>query len=210
MTQNQKDTEEKILEAAKEVFIKKGMEGARMQEIADLAGINKALLHYYFRTKEKLFDTVFKLAFSYFVPKITDIMSSEKPLFEKIEVFVDSYISLLINHPYIPRFIINELSRNPDRVVEFIDKITGSSDYRNNLFSKLEIQIQKEIKEGKINFIEPKQLIINMIALCIFPFVAKPIVKGVFFDNNKKKYNEFLKQRKTEVANFIINSIKKK
>ena len=85
-----------------------------MQEIADKAGINKALLHYYYRTKEKLFEKVFEIAFSLFIPKVKDMMTSEKPVTEKVEFFVDNYLSLLNKHPYIPGFVINELNRNPE------------------------------------------------------------------------------------------------
>ncbi|NTW33144.1 MAG: TetR/AcrR family transcriptional regulator, partial [Bacteroidetes bacterium] len=104
-------TEKLILKAAKKVFIDKGFDGARMQEIADLAGINKALLHYYFRSKEKMFDAVFEDVFMQFLPEVTEVMNSEITLFDKIKTFVDVYITALLKNPHIPIFVLHELSR---------------------------------------------------------------------------------------------------
>src|SRR3954462_1734201 len=98
----QKDlsTEERILSAAQKVFLAKGMDGARMQDIADEAGINKALLHYYFRSKDKLFEQIFLNVATAFLPKIFFILKGENTLFEKIEKFCDEYITQIIKTPY--------------------------------------------------------------------------------------------------------------
>src|SRR3982751_3647938 len=95
-------TEEKILSAAKKAFLTKGMDGARMQDIADKAGINKALLHYYFRSKDRLFEMIFLEEARKFMPRIATIMLSELTLFEKIEKFVDQYIDTLSQNPLLP------------------------------------------------------------------------------------------------------------
>ena len=86
-------TEEKILTAAKQVFLTRGMDGARMQDIADEAGINKALLHYYFRSKDQLFEKIFLEVAHAFLPRVLGILESESTLFEKIERFCNEYIS---------------------------------------------------------------------------------------------------------------------
>jgi len=124
MVKKAKDTgtEEKILAAARKVFTTKGMAGARMQDIADEAGMNKALLHYYFRDKEKLFETVFLAEAQKFFPTINAIFASEQPLFEKIETFVSEYIDEMLENPYLPWFVINEINRDPD---QFMYKIWG-------------------------------------------------------------------------------------
>ena len=206
MINQQKDTEGKILDAAKDVFQQKGMTGARMQEIADKAGINKALLHYYYRTKEKLFEKVFNIAFAIFIPKMQKIMISEKPVLEKIEFFIESYMDLLIKHPYIPGFIINELNRNPQILLDIFEKNIHIKE--NKLFEKFDEQIQAEVKKGIIKPIDTRNLMTNVIALCVFPIVARPIIQGIMFENDKKQYDTFLKQRKDFVKEFIINSIK--
>jgi len=207
MIEQAKDTETKILDAAKEVFQHKGLTGARMQEIADKAGINKALLHYYYRTKDKLFEKVFDLAFSVFIPKIRDIvLSTDKTVFEKIEFFVENYINLLQKHPYIPGFVINELNRNPEILVHVFEKNVQFKEM--NLFEKFDNQLQDEVNKGIIRSVDSRNLMTNVIGLCIFPIVARPIIQGIMFNNNKEEYDVFLAQRKKFVTDFIINSIK--
>lgn len=206
MTEHEKKTEEKILDAAKEVFQQKGMSGTRMQEIADKAGINKALLHYYYRTKEKLFEKVFETAFSLFIPKLTGMMTSEKPVLDKIEFFVDNYIDLLNKYPFIPSFVISELNRNPEMLVKIFEKNVQLK--KNRVVEIFDEQIQKEVKAGILKPIDARNLMANVVALCIFPVVARPVLQGVLFENDKDDYNEFLAQRKDFVKQFITNSIK--
>ncbi len=196
-----KNTEKIILEAAKIVFLEKGFDGSRMQEIADKAGINKALLHYYFRSKEKMFDAIFQEAFQQFIPHVAEIMSSDKSLLKKIELFVETYITMLSEHPHLPIFILHEINRRPEQLVNTIKNF--------GIQPELLIEsIQKEIKKGAIRKIDPRQLIVNMIGLCIFPFAARPIIQRIIFENDDIQFDKFLKARKKEVTDFIINSIR--
>ncbi len=202
MTELEKNTEEKILEAAKDVFIRKGMDGARMQEIANKAGINKALLHYYYRTKEKLFLSVFKIALQSFLPKILHMLESDMSLFDKIRSFVKKYTSLLTRNPFIPMFILQEINRQPEQVIETIH----STGLQPEIFYR---QVNDAIDKGEIHPIDPRQLVINMLALCVFPIIARPLVQGILFGGDKKEYSIFLDKRVEEVPEFIINAIKK-
>ena len=111
-------TEERILESAKKVFYNKGIDGARMQEIANEANINKAMLHYYFRNKEALFDAVFAEASQIIFPQVNELLNIEMPLFEKIRQFSDKYISLLSENPVIPVFVIKEMNNNPEKFIK--------------------------------------------------------------------------------------------
>src|ERR1017187_9752498 len=149
-------TEEKILAAAKKVFVVKGMAGARMQDIADTAGINKALLHYYFRNKEKLFEVIFKEAAIRLFPKINAILNSDLPLFDKIRRFAHDYIEIVIENPYLPLFVLNEINKQP---LAFSKKMFGNN---RPAVHKMAEQIEKEIKKGLIKPISHVQLIINM------------------------------------------------
>ena len=187
MVKKIENTEEKIIAAAREVFLRKGMDGARMQEIADEAGINKSLLHYYFRSKDKLFDRVFTETFKNVIDLITEVFSSSITLESFIENFVRGYTSVLIKKPYIANFVLHELSRNPQRVVEHIN-LTN--------FDKLKLAslISSEDK-NTIRQFNPIQIIVDILALCIFPFVAKPIIKGFMFDGDIEEYNIFIDQR---------------
>jgi len=206
MKQHEMNTENKILNAAEEIFQQKGLTGARMQEIADKAGINKALLHYYYRTKDKLFQKVFEMAFSLFIPKVKEMMTSEKPILEKVEFFIENYLNLLYKHPVIPSFVISELNRNPEMLVNIFEKNVQFN--QDNVLKKLEDQLKKEAEQGTIRTISARNLMTNVVSLCIFPVVARPILQGVLFENDKKEYDEFLEQRRMFVKEFIINSIK--
>ncbi len=201
MSTQETDTEQLILNAAKNVFFRKGYDGARMQEIADEAGMNKALLHYYFRSKDKLFEAIFNSAFQQFIPHIVEHMSSDVSFEEKIEGFVENYLNVLTKIPQLPNFVLTEINRNPDKIVEMFDKL--------GLKPSIVLQgIQKDMEEGKIRPINPKHLIINIIALCVFPFAARPLMQIILFENDAEKYNAFLEERKKEVSWFIIHSLK--
>ena len=205
MVKKAKDTgtEEKILAAARKVFTTKGMAGARMQDIADEAGMNKALLHYYFRDKEKLFETVFLAEAQKFFPTINAIFASEQPLFEKIETFVCEYIDEMVENPYLPWFVLNEINRDPD---QFMYKIWGKDNLPKP--GKLLEQIETEIKAGRIRPISPVHLLMNMISMTIFPFVGKPMfVRNLRLSD--KQFREIMEQRKKEIPSFIINAIRK-
>ncbi|MEC5166606.1 TetR/AcrR family transcriptional regulator [Flavobacterium sp. PL11] len=195
------NTEIEILNAAKAVFQQKGMDGTRMQEIADKAKINKALLHYYFRSKQLLFEAVFSSAFSLLAPQLNTILNDESDLFDKIIKFTDNYISFVIEHPYLPNFVIQELNRNP----EFINKLRAKESFPT--IDKFKLQVTIAIKTGTIKPITAEQLFINIMSLNVFPFIAEPLLMALT-NTDKENYNQLLQNRKTEVSSFIINSIK--
>jgi AcrR family transcriptional regulator len=202
MVKKSLSTEEKILEAAKTVFHRKGFEGARMQEIADEAGINKALLHYYFRTKENLFDAVFRSAFGEIFSKLFTTIESEVPLDEKITNLVGAYIGFLQKNSYIPGFILAEMNQNPQKIIE-VFKSAPVPPAR--LFERMSKAVQDE-SLGKSDF---RDVFINLLALCIFPIVARPMLQQIF-EFSDKEYDQFIEKRKKEVPKFIMNAIRKK
>lgn len=196
-------TEQVILEAAKKVFVRKGMAGARMQDIADEAGINKALLHYYFRNKEKLFEMIFMEAAAKLFPRINAIFNSDQPLFEKIESFCDEYISIVMENPYLPLFVLNEINQDPEY---FLQKVWKGNSKPNP--SKFLEQIEREVKKGTIKRTSPLHLLMNLISMTIFPFVAKPMFqKNLGLD--ELQFRSVMEQRKNEIPKFIIDAIKK-
>lgn len=200
-TQTNQDTEEQILDAAKEVFQKKGMDGARMQEIADKAGINKAMLHYYYRSKQLLFEAVFTNAFALLAPQMNKILNDDSSIEEKVRSFTYNYISFIAKHPYLPNFIIQELNRNPS----FFEKIQENAAFPT--LDKFEKQVEREVEQGILKPINGKQLFVNILSLNIFPFVAMPLVKGLL-QLNDKEFKAMMTERKVAVAEFIIGSIK--
>ncbi|MCY2687632.1 TetR/AcrR family transcriptional regulator [Salinimicrobium sp. TH3] len=191
-------TEDQILDAAEKVFQRKGMDGARMQEIANEAGINKAMLHYYYRSKRFLFEAVFSKAFSLIAPEINRVINEDIPLFEKIRKFTHSYIDFIQKHPYLPNFIIQELNRDQD-FMNVLQKKKGFPDFRN-----FRSQVEQEVHEGNIRPIKAEQLFIHLLSLNIFPFLAAPLFKG-FLNIDDNCYKELMEERKEEITNMIIN-----
>ena len=195
-------TEEKIFNAARIVFQKKGYSGARMQEIADEAGINKAMLHYCFKNKQQLFEAVFMKAFSQLAPQINMIFNSEKSVFEKIELFTREYISFVIENPFLPQFIIQEMNNNP----EFVMNILHHANRPNPDFFIQ--QIEQEVANGNLKAVNPKQLLLNIFSMTVFPFAAQVMVKGIL-QLSDEDFRLMMEERKTTIAQDIINSIKK-
>jgi AcrR family transcriptional regulator len=194
------ETEAQILDAARKVFLENGFDGTTMQKISDEAGINKALLHYYFRSKDRLFEAVFIEAFTRMVPNLMKIFASEAEFTDKIRSFVNLYISALQQYPQIPLFILHELHRNPGRIIELMHSTGMNPDFVINI-------IRQETKNGKIIDIDPYQLMVNMLGMCIFPFAARPMIQGFIFKNDARTFELFLEKRKTEGADFIIKAI---
>ena len=191
-------TQDRILNSAREIFFKQGYSGGKMQDIADAAGINKALLHYYFSTKEKLFEVIFLEAFAKFIPKLHLIFETEGPFFDKIEKFIEVYLHFLTTHSAIPLFVLNEINKNPDA---FAEKMFGgkSSPFPVQKLFKL---VNDEVEKKNIRPIAPEHFLINMISLCIFPFLAKPLLQRVM-SFNESEFENILDQRKKEVLEFI-------
>ncbi|PHN03211.1 TetR/AcrR family transcriptional regulator [Flavilitoribacter nigricans] len=168
-------TEDRIKDAAKSIFVQKGYAGARMQEIAEEAGgINKALLHYYFRSKDQLFEKIFEEVFQEIMPKLNAVLNLEGSVLEKIDAFVDEYISNIRRHPHIPLFVIHELSQNPDR---FVQKVTANPGLPN--VARLMMEIMEAMERKEIRTFVPMHLFMNILSMCVFPFVARPIIQSV-------------------------------
>ncbi len=200
MEQKKDNTEEKILNAAQEVFIRKGMDGARMQEIADEAGINKALLHYYFRSKDKLFDAIFSKVIEFAFPRISIILSGESSFVTKFEQFIDIYIELLMKHPFLPGFILKELNRDPSGLFKLIA--------RRGLRPDLVIlHVEQAMERGEIVRMDPRHLMTNVVSLCVFPFAARPMVGYLFFENDAEALDAFYKERAAVIKKFVLDSI---
>lgn len=195
------ETEILVLDAARKVFLANGFDGTSMQMIANEAGINKALLHYYYRSKDRLFEAVFVEAFSQMVPNLMKVFFSEMVFEDKIRAFVDTYISALLQYPQIPQFILHELHRNPQRIVELIESTGLNPEMVFGI-------IRQEMNKGTIIKMDPRQLMVNLLSLCIFPFAARPMIQGFFFRNDVTAFDQFLEERKKEVAAFILNAIK--
>jgi AcrR family transcriptional regulator len=203
MTENDKQTEEKIFEAATDVFVEKGMDGARMQDIADRAGINKSLLHYYYRTKDHLFNAVYEMIAGQMFKKFAPVFDENLSLEEKIRFFLREHIAFMQKNPRLPSFILNEIHRNPERIRKLIQSIDI-----NKLWTTLEAQHKEELKRYNITKKNLPQFMTTVAGMSVFPFAAKPIIASIM---EKMGYNfdQYIEERKENAADFVINSLKK-
>ena len=205
MEQLNPTSEEKILEAAKEVFMKYGLYGARMQEIADTAGINKALLHYYFRSKEKLFDRIFENALHKYFESINVFTDSNSPVIEQVFKYVENSIDFYAEYPQISMFIIKEITINPELFRKKVQAIKKGKNIQ--MIEALE----KAISKGEIKKIDTTLFFMNLQSLCSYPFIAKPIFKHSLKANNKDYDKDFSTWKlKISVKTFIEISLIKK
>lgn len=200
---NNENTEIKIIEAAKEVFVHKGYDGARMQEIADKAEINKALLHYYFRSKTKLFEKVFNNIFKDIVTGVAASIENSNTLEELLENFVGIYFEELKKKPYIPQFVLHEINRNPEMIVDLI-KSNGVDKH------KFISVLGKEGNRTDLRPFNPIQILVNVLSMTIFPFVASGIIKGFIFDGDEDAFEDFINERKSHIVEFVQTAIFKK
>ena len=202
-TKKEANTEAAILEAAKKIFRAKGFTGARMQEIADEAKINKAMLHYYFRSKELLFEQIFIEAmhgfFGTIAMTLNDPVTSWK---EKLRVLAHKYTDFLKTNQSIPVFVLTEIHRSENT---FLNNLPIGEMLQHSLFIRqiLEAQLKKEIQP-----VPPLQIVMMMISGLVFPFMAKPVVKKIG-SYSEDQFIDFLEERKTLVPEMVICYLEK-
>jgi len=190
-------TEQLIKDTAKDIFFKKGLLSATTQEIADEAGVNRALIHYYFRSREQLIETILDDAINETRGKIYAIFESNEPFKEKISKYLDIFIDRDVEYPYIQNFVITEMTRNPEKMKEH-------SSRKKNYMQKLILpQLRHEMELGRIPTIDAEHFMVNMMSLCSYPLIAKPFIQDVFsFDT--KDYKAFLKERKKVIYQVLF------
>lgn len=196
-----RQTEERIFEAATEVFEEKGLAGARMQHIADKAGINKALLHYYFRTKDHLFEAVFTKLAKKILSKFDPILDEKMSLEEKIRFFFREHISFLQRNPRLPGFILNEINNNPERIKKLIKNIDIHA-----LWNKISAQHRDELQYYNLDEKDIPQIITTIVSISVFPFAARGIFETIL-NQLGITFEEYIDQRKDFAAEFVIRSL---
>jgi AcrR family transcriptional regulator len=203
------ETEERILQAARTVFVRHGTAGARMQEIAEEAGVNQALLHYYFRSKDRLAQAVFRDVAGRMVPSIVALFGSEISIEQKVVQFVHLYIDVLRHSPFIPGYIVAELHFNPERLTALASEIAGThpANVMQSFLPRLGAQIDEQVRIGAMRSIAPDQFLVNLVALCVFPFVARPVLR-IVFGQDDAAFSRFLDERRSELPEFILNALR--
>jgi AcrR family transcriptional regulator len=189
-------TEERIKEAARKLFTQKGFAATRTRDIAEEAGINLALLNYYFRSKQKLFDLVMMENFQEFIKGITVNFTEETMTFDqRIQRIVAAYVDMLTRLPDLPMFILNEIRGNPSKIAA---KLNGEMTPLRQQFFK---QLIASNKDGKTN-LEPFHFVANLIGLTVFPFVARPVLQRVT-GVTQEQFDQFMQDRKKLVPIWI-------
>ena len=203
------DTEHRILDAAHVVFFRRGTAGARMQEIADEAGVNKALLHYYFRNKDRLAQAVFQRAAQQLFPSVLAALASDESLEEKVARVVQLELDHLSARPYLPGYILSELHHHPDRVQQLLATMIGvpPEDARRRLFTTLRRQIDERVHAGTMRRIAPEQFVVNLLSLCVFPFAARPMLMAVL-GINPAGFEQLIARRRKELVPFVLGGLR--
>lgn len=185
----QTETEEKIIDSAEKLFYQKGKAGTSMQDIADDAGINRTLLNYYFRSKDQLFEAVFRKAMGRFVPDLAAMLNTHMSFETYVPAMVEKVIDTMIENPQIPIFVLQELSSNPERMPQLIKEMGIDP-------AKAVEKMKGKASVPGIAGMDPRQVILNLISLCIFPFAAKPVVLEILYSGDNDAYIEAMKERK--------------
>lgn len=192
--------EEKIIRTAKRVFIEKGYIETSMSEIAARVGINRSGLHYYFRTKEKMFQAVFGDIVSSIIPKVLEIMvQKEKPISNRIEEIVDTYYLLFTENPHLPMFVIREMNRDASLLIETVKQMDFQT-----ILGNMQSSLQEEMDEGKLKRIPFRFLFYNLYGLMVMPFLTQDITNSILLEENET-FTEMLAKWKP----YIISQLEK-
>jgi TetR/AcrR family transcriptional regulator len=183
------ETEQKIMASAEKLFYMKGKAGTSMQDIASDAGINRTLLNYYFRSKDQLFESVFRRALSRFVPGLAAMLHSDMSFDEYVPRMIHTVIDAMLENPQIPIFVLQELSSNPARMHQIIREMGIDP-----VHAIKKMETEKVIGKGET--VDPRQAIINLLSLCIFPFAARPMVTQIFYQGDDEAYIAAMRERK--------------
>lgn len=202
---NPNDTESRILQAAENEFFEKGYAGARTASIAEAAGVTHAMLHYYFRTKDKLFERIVSEKISILGNIIISAIGDEDlTLEDRIRQGIERHFDFIAANRDLPKFIVNEVLTRPD-VVEMMK--CNIQNIVNNLLNSLQHEIDAYAAKGLCRQVNARMLFIDIVSLNVFPFMAAPIVLGAIGDSYNS-YDEFLALRKTENVETILNKLK--
>lgn len=193
----------KIIDSAKKIFIEKGYEGTSIRDIATEAEVNIAMVNYYFRSKENLFQQIFMEIYGALLQNAIEGESENLALKEKIDLLVSFILDNVSKTPRLPAFVIEEINRDSENFMneEFIKGISRFSDF----FKK---QIEEEVKTGNIRPIDPMDLFINIVSMCVFPFLGLPVL-GQVIGGNDFDVSAFIDHRREQVTDFVLHALRK-
>ena len=204
--QEKQSKEQQILAAAEQEFLTRGYDGARTTSIAQAAGVTHAMLHYYFRTKEQLFERIVDEKFETMSHSMFAIMGDPSlPIVERIKGGIEAHFDFVAQNPLLPRFVINEIISRPERYDVLYKRVGAIID---NVYRGLQSEIDRSAERGEIERVDIKMLFISIMSLNIFTFLAYPFMEplmGELMANRER----FLAERKVENIETILRRIKK-
>jgi Transcriptional regulator len=205
MTQEQEaGLEQKILETAEQLFLEKGFAMTSTTEIAKKAGCNQALVHYYFRTKENLFQSIFEQKIKLVIATFQEREAAELTFEEKLKIKIESHFEMVRANPRLPFLVMNEFTTNPDRIEAFRKKLAALP---NTIFKQFQQELQEEIKAGRIREITGLDLVFNIVSLNAMLFLAGNIFKSVA-QLDDTQYEQMIEHRKQEHVKVILSSLR--
>ena len=203
------DTESRILDAAHAVFMRRGTAGARMTEIAREAGVNHALVHYYFRSKQRLAEAVFRRAIGQFFPVMIGILVSEAPIEDKVRLVAAAQIDMLLKNRYLPGYLIAELNHYPERAEQLLGAMSGTTpaNLRGRLFGTLGRQLEDAARTGTLKPIAPQDFVLNLVSMVIYAFAARPLVMALM-GLDDATFTAMMERRKAEIPEFFLAALR--
>jgi len=202
-TTSSPESRDRIKQAAREVFLQKGLDAAKSHEIAALAGTNPGLISYYFKSKEKLFDLVLEEVMNEFILKVEAVANNSATNFEqKVYALVDCYSTMVLESPYLPIYSLNVIRRGHKGVVRYTKQM------RNMLHrSVMSGQFQQEIKAGKYKPATIALVLMNLLGLTVFPAIASPIIQNMG-DTNPEEYERLIRSRQPQIAEWVLFTLR--
>ncbi|MDF9831417.1 TetR/AcrR family transcriptional regulator [Parabacteroides sp. PF5-6] len=196
------DVKGRILQVARELFIKNGYNGTSIRDIASASGTNVAMVNYYYHSKYNLFEYIFEESLNVLIKRVFPILQSDRPIFELIECWIDSYYETLMEYPQIPIFILNEINQHPERLTERFGRHEP-----HKVFSIISRRFEEEIKKGTIRETPPLDFLLNVLSLCVFPFMFSSLAIRLA-ERSMEEYHQVLLNHKEYVKSFVIQAIK--
>lgn len=193
------DMETRIIEAAKQVFVRKGYEATTMSDVAKEVGIGRTALHYYYRTKEMLFDAIFDQLMGALLPNIGRIVDEKNPFLEKLPKIIDEYMSLLQANPSLPVFLIVELNRDPEHLFHCVMKDPA----RLQPLMRLRQQMEDEMDKGLLRKMPVEDAVSTLVSLVVFPMLIRNPLSAIFMNGDLTRFNEFIVNRKALIVEMM-------
>jgi len=197
-------TEQAILETAEKLFLEKGFALTSTTEIARVAGCNQALVHYYFRTKDRLFDAIFEKSATVFISAFLDKMDDNIPFEEKIRKKIETHFDILRANPKLPFLFFNELNTNPGRLSLLKDKTGGM--YK-PLFSAIDEELKVEIEKGSVRPMTAMDLMLTILSLNLALFMSGPVLQAIT-GLTGTEFQKLIENRRREHVTVILKSLR--